>query len=182
MSLPELPPIPSSSRPRRLAVLLAVSLLLLSVGGCDDRGDLLGVELVVFTLGEWAGVGPGGEEFRFILERDDDDVRLSSFVVSLPGLADAAVGDPGACATLVNAFSRFGNTRANVRIRDAGFRFRAPTDVRVDRDGLIEALITGSFDSSKTAKVDAEIEIDATSFLACRIRTTVSWRAAPVDS
>ena len=39
--------------PRRLAVLMAASLLLLALGGCDKRGDLLGVELVVFTLGEW---------------------------------------------------------------------------------------------------------------------------------
>ena len=111
---------------------MAASLLLLALGGCDKRGDLLGVELVVFTLGEWAGTGPQDEEFRFILERDDDDVRLAAFLVHLPGLADAAVGEPEACATLINAFTRFGNSNANIRIREAGFRFRTPNDVRVD--------------------------------------------------
>ncbi|MYB20181.1 MAG: hypothetical protein F4Y16_14530 [Holophagales bacterium] len=182
MSAPDSPPIPRSSHPRRPAVLLAASLLLLSFGGCDNRGDLLGVELVVFTLGEWAGTGPQGEEFRFILERDDDDVRLAAFLVNLPGLADAAVGESDACATLVNAFTSFGNSNANIRIREAGFRFRTPNDVRVDQDGLIEAVITGSFDSSESAMVDAEIEIDATRFLPCRIETMVSWQVEPVGS
>lgn len=183
MSAPDSPPTPRSSHPRRLAVLLAAaSLLLLSLGGCDNRGDLLGVELVVFTLGEWSGTGPQGEEFRFILEREDDDVRLAAFLVNLPGLADAAVGEPEACATLVNAFTRFGNSNANIRIREAGFRFRTPNDVRVDQDGLIEAVITGSFDSSESAMVDAEIEIDATRFLPCRIETMVSWQMEPVGS
>lgn len=183
MSAPDSPPTPRSSHPRRPAILLAAAcLLLLSLGGCDNRGDLLGVELVVFTLGEWAGTGPQGEEFRFILERDDDDVRLAAFLVNLPGLADAAVGESEACATLVNAFTSFGNSNANIRIREAGFRFRTPNDVRVDQDGLIEAVITGSFDSSESAMVDAEIEIDATRFLPCRIETMVSWQVAPVDS
>lgn len=182
MPVPDSPPILRSSHPRRLAILLAASLLVLSLGGCDNRGDLLGVELVVFTLGEWAGTGPQGEEFRFILERDDDDVRLAAFLVNLPGLADAAVGESEACATLVDAFTRFGNSNANIRIRDAGFRFRTPNDVRVDQDGLIEAVITGSFDSSESAMVDAEIEIDATRFLPCRIETMVSWQMEPVGS
>ena len=182
MPVPDSPPILRSSHPRRLATLLAASLLVLSLGGCDNRGDLLGVELVVFTLGEWAGTGPQGEEFRFILERDDDDVRLAAFLVNLPGLADAAVGESEACATLVDAFTRFGNSNANIRIRDAGFRFRTPNDVRVDQDGLIEAVITGSFDSSESAMVDAEIEIDATRFLPCRIETMVSWQMEPVGS
>ena len=182
MSVSVSQPAPRSGRSRRLAVLLAASLLLLSLGGCDKRGDLLGVELVVFTLGEWEGTGPQGEEFRFILERDDDEVTLAAFLVTLPGLADAAVGQPEACATLVNAFTRFGNSDANVRIRGAGFRFRTPNDVRVDQDGLIRAVITGTFDTSESAMVDAEIEIDASRFLACRIETTVSWHVAPVGS
>lgn len=182
MSVPDSPPIPRSSHPRRLAVLLAAALPLLSIGGCDKRGDLLGVELVVFTLGEWAGTGPQGEEFRFILERDDDDVTLAAFLVNLPGLADAAVGEPEACAALVNAFTRFGNSNANIRIREAGFRFRTPNDVRVDQEGLIEAVITGTFDSSESAVVDAEIEIDATRFLPCRIETMVGWQMEPVGS
>ena len=177
------PPNPRSGHPaRRPAVLLAASLLLLSLGGCKEGSDLLGVELVVFTLGEWEGAGPQGEEFRFVLERDDDDVRLAAFLVHLPGLAEAAVGEPEACATLVNAFTRFGNSNANIRIRDAGFRFRTPNDVRVDQDGLIEAEIMGTFDSPDSAMVDAEIEIDATRFLPCRIETTVSWEVEPVGS
>lgn len=182
MFVPDPQPTLRSARPRRLAFLLATSLLLLSLGGCNDRGDLLGVELVVFTLGEWAGAGPQGEEFRFVLERDDDDVRLAAFLVNLPGLADAAVGEPAACAQLVNAFTRFGNSNANIRIREAGFRFRTPNDVRVDQDGLIEAVITGAFDSPDSAMVDAEIEIDATRFLPCRIETMVSWEMEPVGS
>lgn len=180
MSAQESPSTPDS--PRRLAVLLAASLLLLSLGGCKEGSDLLGVELVVFTLGEWAGSGPQGEEFRFVLERDGDDVRLAAFLVHLPGLADAAVGEPEACATLVNAFTRFGNSEANVRIREAGFRFRTPNDVRVDQDGLIEAEIMGAFESPDSAMVDAEIEIDATRFIPCRIETTVSWQVEPVGS
>ena len=152
----------------------------MSLGGCKEGSDLLGVELVVFTLGEWAGSGPQGEEFRFILEREGDDVRLAAFLVHLPGLADAAVGEPEACATLVNAFTRFGNSDANVRIREAGFRFRTPNDVRVDQDGLIEAEIMGAFDSPDSAMVDAEIEIDATRFIPCRIETAVSWQVEPV--
>ncbi len=182
MTASDSPPTRPARRLRRPAVLLAASLLLLSLGGCDNRGDLLGVELVVFTLGEWAGTGPQGEEFRFILERDDDDVTLAAFLVNLPQLADAAVGQPEACAQLVNAFTRFGNSNANVRIRDAGFRFRTPNDVRVDQDGLIRAVITGTFDAKDSATVDAEIEIDATRFLACRIETTASWQVAPVGS
>ncbi len=179
---PDVPAFRRSGGRRRLAVLLTLSLLLLPLGGCEDRGDLLGVELAVFTLGTWSGAGPGGGEFRFVLERDDDDVRISAFLVSLPGLADAAVGDSAACATLVNEFTRFGGADANIRVRNGGFRFRTPNDVRVDRNGLIEATIVGTFDAPDSATVDAEIEIDATRFLACRIETKVSWQVEPVGS
>ena len=180
MSAQESHPTPGSRR--RLAVLAAAAALLLSLGGCEDRGDLLGVELVVFALGEWSGVGPDGEEFRFVLERDDDEVRLAAFVVHLPALADAAVGEAESCATVVNAFTRFGSSAADVRISGSGFRFRTPNDVRVDQDGLVEAVITGSFDAPDSAMVDAEIEIDATRFLPCRIETTASWQVEPIGS
>ena len=65
---------------------------------------------------------------------------------------------------------------------EGGFRFRTPNDVRVDQDGLIEAVITGTFDSPDSAMVDAEIEIDATRFLPCRIETMASWEMEPVGS
>jgi len=162
------------------ALLFAASLLALLLGGCDDRGDLLGVELAVFTLGEWAGTGPQGEEFRLILERDGDDVVLTAFLVTLPGLRDAATGQDEACGALVDAFTRFGNSNANVRIRGGEFRFRTPNDFRVDSDGLIEADVVGRFESPDSATVDADIEIDATRFVACRVELTASWVVEPV--
>ncbi len=172
----------NASRRHRAASRLLAPLLLFGLLACEDRGDLLGVELVVFTLGEWAGVGPQGEELRFILERDGDDVRVAAFLVYLPALADGATGEDEACATLVDAFTRFGNSEANVRVGSGSFRFRTPNDVRVDQDGLIESTFTGMFDAPDSATVDAEIVIDATRVLPCRIETSASWDVAPVES
>ena len=166
----------------RVAVVLAASLLVLLLGGCESRGDLLSVELVVFAVGEWVGVGPQGEELRFLLERDDDEAVLTAIIVSLPGLADLLQGDPDACGALTGAFSQFGNLDMNVRVRGGGFRFRTPNDVRFDNDGLIEAEIVGRFDAPDSATVDADIEIDATRFFPCRGEFTVSWQMEPAGS
>lgn len=183
MLVRDLPPTGLADRPRQLAAfVLAASLLGLLVGGCDNRGDLLGVELVVFTVGEWVGVGPQGEELRFLLERDDDEAILTALIISLPGLADLLQGDPAACGQLAGAFGRFGNLDANVPVRGAGFRFRTPNDFRLDNDGLIEAEIVGRFDAPDSAAVDADFEIDATRFLPCRGEFAVSWRMEPSGS
>lgn len=176
-----LPSLPASRR-QRVATLLAAALLALSVGGCEDRGDLLGVELVVFTVGEWVGIGPQGEELRFVLERDDDDPVITAIIIELPGLADAAQGEPEACAAVVNAFTRFGNLDVRVPVRGARFSFSTPGDFRFDNDGLIEVRIEGAFDSPESVTVDADFVIDATRVVPCRAEFMVSWQMEPVGS
>lgn len=179
-SLPSARPV---DRPRRrAAIVLAASLLVLLLGGCEDRGDLLGVELVVFNVGEWVGIGPQGEELRFILERDDDEALLTAFIVDLPDLGGVLQGDTEACNALVSAFSRFGNLDMSLPVRNGGFQFRTPNDFRVDNDGLIESVFVGRFEAPDSAVVDADIEIDATRFLPCRGEFSVSWEMAPVGS
>ena len=173
---------PADRPRRRTAIALAASLLVLLLGGCDNRGDLLGVELVVFAVGEWAGTGAQGEELRFLLERDDDEAVLTAFLVSLPGLADVLQGDPEACNAVVNAFSSFGNLDISVPVRGASFRFRTPNDFRVDNEGYIRAEIRGSFDSPDSATVDADIEIDTTRAVPCRGEFAISWQMAPAGA
>ena len=183
MLVRDLPTSGPADRPRRrAAIVLAASLLVLLLGGCDKRGDLLGVELVVFTVGEWVGTGAQGEELRFLLERDDDEAVLTAFLVSLPGLAEVLQGDPEACSVLVDAFSRFGNLDINVPVRGAGFRFRTPDDFRVDNDGYIRAEVVGRFDAPDSAMVDADIEIDTTRVVPCRGEFMVSWQMEPAGS
>ncbi len=183
MLVRDLPTSGPADRPRRRAtIVLAASLLVLLLGGCDKRGDLLGVELVVFTVGEWVGTGAQGEELRFLLERDDDEAVLTAFLVSLPGLADVLQGDPEACSVLVDAFSRFGNLDISVPVRGAGFRFRTPDDFRVDNDGYIRAEVVGRFDAPDSAMVDADIEIDTTRVVPCRGEFTISWQMEPAGS
>lgn len=183
MSLRDLPRARPADRPRcRSATLLVASLLVLLLGGCDNRGDLLGVELVVFSVGEWSGIGDQGEVLRFLLERDDDEAVLTAFLVELPGLADLLQGQSEACATVVNAFSRFGNVDVRVPVRNAGFRFSTPNDFRVDNDGYIRAEVFGRFDAPDSAIVDAEINIDVSRVLPCRGEFMVSWQMEPVGS
>ena len=171
-----------AGRGRRVATLLTAAFLVLSVGGCENRGDLLGVELVIFTVGEWVGIGPQGEELRFLLERDDDDPVITAIIIDLPGLGDVVQGQPEACASLVNAFRRFGNLDVRVPVRGARFSFRTPGDFRFDNDGLIEVRVEGTFDSPESAMVDADFVIDATRFLPCRAEFMVSWQMEPVGS
>ena len=182
MSVRDRVPTPLAGRRCRAVAALAVALVALPFVACEGRGDLLGVDLAVFEIGEWSGIGAQGEEFRFFLEREEDDVMLTAFIVNLPALADSAQGQPEACGTLVDAFSSFGNVGADIPIRNGGFRFRTPDDVRVDNDGLIESVITGTFDAPDSAMVEAEIEIDATRFIACRIELMASWQMEPVGS
>ena len=167
---------------RRTAIALAASLLVLLLGGCDNRGDLLGVELVVFSVGEWSGTGDQGEVLRFLLERDDDDAVLTAFLVELPGLADLLEGQSEACGVVVDAFNRFGNVDVRVPVRNAGFSFRTPNDFRVDNDGYIRAQVVGRFEASDSAIVDAEVEIDVTRQIPCRGEFMLSWQMEPVGS
>ncbi len=176
----DLPSARPAGRLRRAALVIATSLLVLALGGCENRGDLLGVELVIFSIGEWVGVGPQGEELRFVLERDDDEAVLTAFIVNLPGLGDVAQGQPEACDEMVTAFKRFGNLDVRIPLRNAGFRFRTPNDFRVDNDGYIQAEIVGRFDAPDSAMVDADIEIDVTRVLPCRAELMVSWQMEPV--
>ncbi len=176
--------VPSLSAFLRSRVFLPsiVALLGLTVGGCQDRGDLLGVELVVFTVGQWYGVGAQGEELRFLLERDGDDAVLTAFVIELPQFADMVQGQADACAALVGAFSTFGNIEVRVPVRNAGFSFRTPNDFRVDNDGLIELTVNGRFEAQDSAVVDADVLIDPTQFLPCRSEFSVSWDMSPIGS
>ena len=163
-------------------MLLAVAVGL-TLESCDQRGDLLGVELAVIRIGEWHGFGPEGEELVFVLDHDGDDVILTSFGVSLPGLLNALFGQPEACDLILAAFSTFGNGQIDVPVRDGAFRFRTPGDFRFDNDGLIRSEVVGRFDAAESGTVDAEIEIDATRFgLPCRGEFTVSWQVAPTSS
>ncbi|MCY3971225.1 MAG: hypothetical protein OXG74_14925 [Acidobacteria bacterium] len=162
--------------------MLVASLLVLLLGGCDKRGDLLGVELVVFSVGEWSGIGDQGEVLRFLLERDDDEAVLTAFLVELPGLADLLEGEPEACGVVVDAFSEFGNLDVRVPVRNAGFSFRTPNDFRVDNDGYIRAEVVGRFDAPDSATVDAEIDIDVTRVIPCRGEFMLSWQMEPVGS
>ena len=183
MSVRDLPPARPPRRPRRRsAIALVASLLVLLLGGCDKRGDLLGVELVVFSVGEWAGTGDQGEVLRFLLERDDDEAVLTAFLVELPGLADLLEGESEACGVVVDAFSRFGNVDVRVPVRNAGFSFRTPNDFRVDNDGYIRAQVVGRFEASDSAIVDAEVEIDVTRQIPCRGEFMLSWQMEPVGS
>lgn len=183
MPVRNLPPPGPADRPRRrAAIVLAASLLVLLLGGCDKRGDLLGVELVVFTVGEWVGAGPRGEELRFLLERDDDEAVLTAFIVELPGLADMLEGEAEACSAVVSAFSRFGNLEISVPVRGAGFRFRTPNDFRVDNSGYIRAQVVGRFEAPDSATVEADIEIDVTREVPCRGEFMVSWQMEPAGS
>lgn len=183
MPVRDLPPSKSASRPRRrVAIVLVASLFVLLLGGCDKRGDLLGVELVVFSVGEWSGTGDQGEVLRFLLERDNDEAVLTAFLVELPGLADLLEGQSEACGVVVDAFSRFGNADVRVPVRNAGFRFRTPNDFRVDNDGYIRATFVGRFDAPDSAIVDAEVEIDVTRRIPCRGEFMLSWQMEPVGS
>ncbi len=162
--------------------MLAASLLVLLLGGCESRGDLLGVELVVFTVGEWVGTGAQGEELRFLLERDDDEAVVTAFIVELPGLADMLEGEAAACSAVVSAFSRFGNLDISVPVRGAGFRFRTPNDFRVDNSGYIRAEVVGRFEAPDSAMVEADIQIDVTREVPCRGEFMVSWQMEPSGS
>ena len=157
-------------------------MLALLLGGCDKRGDLLGVELVVFSVGEWSGTGAQGETLRFLLERDDDEAVLTAFLVELPGLADLLEGDPDACGVLVDAFGRFGNFDVRVPVRSAGFRFSTPNDFRFDNDGYIRADVVGRFEAPDSAIVEADVRIDVTRVLPCRGEFMLSWQMAPVGA
>jgi hypothetical protein len=178
----DLPSARPAGRLRRAAIVVATSLFVLLLGGCEKRGDLLGVELVVFTVGEWVGTGAQGEQLRFLLERDDDEAVLTAFIVELPGLGDVLQGEPAACDQLVDAFSRFGNLEVRVPVRNAGFKFRTPDDFRVDNNGYIKAEIIGRFEAPDSAMVDADIEIDVTRELPCRGELMVSWQMAPAGA
>ena len=183
MSVRDLPRARLADRPRRRsAIVLVASLLVLLLGGCDNRGDLLGVELVVFSVGEWSGTGDQGEVLRFLLERDDDEAIVTAFIVELPGLADMLEGQAEACSAVVSAFSRFGNLDISVPVRGAGFRFRTPNDFRVDNSGYIRAEVVGRFEAPDSAMVDADIEIDVTREIPCRGEFTVSWQMEPSGS
>ncbi|MCY3928434.1 MAG: hypothetical protein OXG81_09165 [Acidobacteria bacterium] len=183
MSVRDLPPArPPHSSGRRSVIVLAASLLVLLLGGCDNRGDLLGVELVVFSVGEWSGTGDQGEVLRFLLERDNDEAVLTAFLVELPGLADLLEGQSEACGAVVDAFSRFGNVDVRVPVRNAGFSFRTPNDFRVDNDGYIRARVVGRFEAPDSAVVDAEVEIDVTRQIPCRGEFMLSWQMEPVGS
>ncbi len=163
-------------------MVLAASFLALLLGGCENRGDLLGVELVVFEVGLWQGTSPDGNEIRFILERDDDEAVLSLLLVNIPGLVDAVQGDPAACRELTDAFSSFIRGDLRVPLRKSGFMIRIPGDFAVDANGLVEAEIDGRFDAPDSAMVDAEIRIDASRFVPCRAEMMVSWQVEPVGS
>lgn len=183
MSVRDLPRARLADRPRRRsAIVLVASLLVLLLGGCDNRGDLLGVELVVFSVGEWSGTGDQGEVLRFLLERDDDEAIVTAFIVELPGLADMLEGQAEACSAVVSAFSRFGNLDISVPVRGAGFRFRTPNDFRVDNSGYIRAEVVGRFEAPDSAMVDADIEIDVTREIPCRGEFMLSWQMEPVGS